>query len=209
MRRTLIVSGLAVVLLGSPLTVAAPAYAAPPGGVGIDVLNVNGSGCRQGTVAVALSPDNTAFTVTYSGYLAQVGVGAGRNDGLKDCRINVRVSPPAGHAYAVDTVDYRGFASLAAGADAVEYATYYVNGSARPAYRTYSFAGPFSDTWQTSDVASSPVYGACGATRVLSIDTQLQVRVGSSDPATTTSFITMDSADGSVRTTYHLAWQRC
>lgn len=209
MRRTLIVSGLAVVLLGSPLNVAARAYAAPADGVGIDVLNVNGSGCRQGTVAVALSPDNTAFTVTYGGYLAQVGVGAGRNDGVKDCRINVRVSPPQGYAYAVDTVDYRGFASLAPGASAVQYATYYFNGSTRPPYRTYVFVGQFNDDWQASDVASSPVYGACGATRVLSVDTQLQVQVGSSDPAATTSFITMDSADASVRTTYHLAWKQC
>jgi hypothetical protein len=209
MRRASIASALAIVLLGSLLNVAAPAYAAPADGVGLDVLNVNGSGCRQGTVAVALSPDNTAFTVTYSGYLAQVGVGAGRNDSLKDCRINVRVIPPEGYAYTVDKVDYRGFASLATGATAVEYATYFFNGSTRPPYRTYTFAGPFDDVWQTTDVASSPVYGACGATRVLSIDTQLQVQVGSSDPATTTSFITMDSTDGSVRTTYHLAWTLC
>jgi hypothetical protein len=209
MRRASIVVGLVVVLLGSPLNAAGRAYAAPANGVGLDVLNVNGSGCRQGTTAVALSPDNAAFTVTYSGYLAQAGIGAGRNDGLKDCRINVRVTPPAGYAYTVDTVDYRGFASLAAGATAVEYATYYFNGSTRPPYRTYSFAGQFDDYWQTTDVASSPAYGACGATRVLSIDTQLQVQVGSSDPAATTSFITMDSTDGTVRTTYHLAWRQC
>ncbi|CAM5378677.1 hypothetical protein SALBM311S_06184 [Streptomyces alboniger] len=34
---------------------------------------MNGSGCPQGTAAVAVSEDNTAFTVTYSDYLAQAG----------------------------------------------------------------------------------------------------------------------------------------
>jgi hypothetical protein len=42
----------------------------------IDVVTVNGSGCPPGSAAVAVSPDNTAFTVTYSQYLAQVGVGS-------------------------------------------------------------------------------------------------------------------------------------
>lgn len=45
----------------------------PPDKIVIKVATVNGSGCPQGTAAVAVSPDNTAFTVTYSDYLAQVG----------------------------------------------------------------------------------------------------------------------------------------
>ena len=191
----------------APRTAGTPAP--PSGSVGITVLNVTGSGCRPGTTAVAMSPDNTAFTVTYSGYLAQVGVGAGRNDGVQDCRINVQLRPPAGYADAVDSVDYRGFASLATGASATQSAIFYVNGTAKPPYRVYPFTGPFSDDWQTTDVPATPVYGACGATRVLSIDTQLVVATGSSDPAATTSFIAMDSTDSSARSTYHLGWTHC
>lgn len=209
MRATWLLGGLVPTLLAAALAWPGRAGAAPPGGVGIAVLNVNGSGCRQGTAAVALAPDNTAFTVTYSGYLAQVGVGAGRNDAAKDCRINVSLRPPAGYAYTVDSVDYRGFADLADGAAATVYATYYVNGSTRPPYRTYMLTGAFSDNWQATDVATAAVYGACGATRVLSIDTQLRVEPGTSDPASTTSFVAMDSTDASVHSTYRLAWEQC
>ena len=56
-------------------TIVIPPVADPPptGQITIDVVTVNGSGCRIGTAAVAVSPDNKAFTVTYSEYLAQVG----------------------------------------------------------------------------------------------------------------------------------------
>jgi hypothetical protein len=35
------------------------------------------------------------------------------------------------------------------------------------------------------------------------------VAAGTSNPATTTSFMAMDSTDGSINTTYHFAWRQC
>ncbi|WP_228004598.1 DUF4360 domain-containing protein [Amycolatopsis sp. YIM 10] len=58
----------------------APGTTPPPDHFTIDVVTVNGSGCPAGTAAVAVSPDNKAFTVTYSDFLAQVGVGATPTD---------------------------------------------------------------------------------------------------------------------------------
>ncbi len=76
--------------------VAGPAHAAghsgfwptppPPDRIVIDVVTVNGSGCPAGTAAIAVSPDNQAFTVTYSDYLAQVGVGSKPTDFRKNCQ---------------------------------------------------------------------------------------------------------------------------
>src|SRR3712207_1310352 len=60
----------------------------------IDVVTVNGSGCPVGTAAVAVAPDNTAFTVTYSDYLAQVGVGAKPTDFRKNCQLALQVHVP-------------------------------------------------------------------------------------------------------------------
>ena len=48
----------------------------PPDKIVIDVVNAIGTGCPLGTSAVAVSQDNTAFTVAYSAYTALVGVGA-------------------------------------------------------------------------------------------------------------------------------------
>src|SRR5262245_9012162 len=177
----------------------------------IDIVTVNGSGCPPGSAAVAVAPDNTAFTVTYSQYLAQVGVGSRPTDFRKNCQLNVAVHVPAGFTYAIARADYRGFASLAAGSTAMQRATYYFQGMPQVDFRTHTFAGSFEDNWQTSDVTDSAtvIYHPCGQLRNLNINTELRVTAGTSNPATTTSFLAMDSTDGDINTVYHFAWQHC
>lgn len=88
----------------------------PSGKITITVATVNGSGCRPGSAAVAIAPDNTAFTVTYSEYLAQAGAGSKPTDSRKNCQIALNVHVPQGFTYAIARADYRGYASLARGA---------------------------------------------------------------------------------------------
>jgi len=177
----------------------------------IDIVTVNGSGCPPGSAAVAVAPDNTAFTVTYSQYLAQVGVGSKPTDFRKNCQLNVAVHVPSGFTYAIARADYRGFGSLAAGATAMERASYYFQGMPQTEFRSHSFSGAFEDNWQTSDETdiAALIYHPCGALRALNINTELRVAAGTSNPATTTSFLAMDSTDGAINTTYHFHWQHC
>jgi hypothetical protein len=177
----------------------------------IDVVTVNGSGCPPGSAAVAVSPDNTAFTVTYSVYLAQVGVGSRPTDFRKNCQLNLLVHVPSGFTYAINEVDYRGFASLAAGATGMQRASYYFQGSPNTDIRTHNFSGALEDNWQSTDTTelASLEYAPCGAMRNLNINTELRVGAGTSNPSTTTSFLAMDSTDGSINTTYHFSWLRC
>ncbi|MEU8551934.1 DUF4360 domain-containing protein [Streptomyces roseoverticillatus] len=183
----------------------------PPDRVVIDVVAVNGSGCPAGTAAVAVAPDNTAFTVTYSKYLAQVGVGARPTDFRKNCQLGLSVHVPQGFTYAVAKADYRGFAHLESGASGMERASYYFQGMSQTTAVSHRFTGPVSDDWETTDVtgAAELVYAPCGAQRILNVNTELRVGAGSSDPSTTTSFMAMDSTDGSVSTIYHFAWKEC
>lgn len=63
--RKLLLAGAAALAMVAGL--ASPANAAwptnpPPDKIIIDVVTVNGSGCPAGTAAVAVSPDNEAFT---------------------------------------------------------------------------------------------------------------------------------------------------
>ncbi|MYY10946.1 DUF4360 domain-containing protein [Streptomyces sp. SID4919] len=81
----------------------------------IEVATVNGSGCPTGTAAIAVSPDSTAFTVTYSDYLAKAGGPSLPTDFRKNCQLNLIVHVPNGFTYAVMGVDYRGSASLERG----------------------------------------------------------------------------------------------
>ncbi|MDH6108655.1 hypothetical protein P3T36_002424 [Kitasatospora sp. MAP12-15] len=201
---------LAAALLSGAAAHAAPADTTPPGGFTIGLVSLNGSGCPAGTAAVATSPDATAFTVTYSNYLAQVGSGAGPTDFRKNCQLTVQVNAPQGFTYAIAEADYRGYAYLASGASSQEKASYYFQGQPQTASATHSFAGPLDDNWQATDTTgiASLVWAPCGATRDLNINTQLHVSADPADP-TVTSFMTMDSTDGSLTTIYHLAWEHC
>jgi hypothetical protein len=190
----------------------AAAHAAPKPGhkVGIDVLNVTGSGCRHGTVAVALSADNEAFTVIFSGYLAQAGAGTTRTDTHKDCRIKLRINAAAGFSHAITGVDHRGFAVLAPGATAEQLSGYYFQGSGKTPDNRHLFVGPYDDFWQATDRTdpTSISFGGCGAARNVNIGSELRIGAGTSDPAAT-SFIGTDATDAALTATYRLAWRAC
>jgi hypothetical protein len=190
---------------------ASPAPDVPPDKILIEPVTVNGSGCPSGTTAVAASEDNTAFTVTYSDYLAQVGVGSQPTDFRKNCQLSLRVTIPQGFTYAIARADYRGYAYLENGAGALERASYYFQGSPITTRRDHRFRGPYDNNWQASDVTEvgKLVWAPCGERHLFNINTELRVNAGTSDPATTTSFMTMDSTDASVSTVYHLSWKEC
>jgi uncharacterized protein DUF4360 len=212
--RRLVVAAAAIVAFFA--TTATPGHASlptnpPPDKIVIDVATVNGSGCHAGTAAVAVSPDNTAFTVTYSDYMAQVGVGASSTDFRKNCQLNLAVHVPQGFTYAIAEADYRGFAHLEKGASGIEKANYYFQGHSQTTAISHTLNGAYDDNWQntdTTDVAQL-VYLPCGESRNFNINTELRVSAGTSDPTKTTSFMAMDSTDGSITTTYHWAWKTC
>ncbi|MFI5688321.1 DUF4360 domain-containing protein [Streptomyces sp. NPDC051636] len=199
------------------LTTALPAHPSspvvtdpPPDKIVIDVATVNGSGCPQGTAAVAVSPDNTAFTVTYSDYLAQAGGNSDPTAFRKNCQLNLIVHVPQGFTYAIASADYRGFASLQSGASATQKASYYFQGSSNTAAKSHPFSGPYNDDWQATDSTdwAQLVWAPCGVLRNFNINTELRVNAGTTSPGKV-SFMTMDSTDGDISTVYHMAWKTC
>ncbi|KIZ13942.1 DUF4360 domain-containing protein [Streptomyces natalensis] len=194
----------------SPTPLARPGDEPPAGKITIDVATVNGSGCRPGSAAVAIAPDNTAFTVTYSEYLAQAGGDSKPTDSRKNCQIALNVHVPQGFTYAIARADYRGYASLAEGAKGTEVAGYYFQGQQQTVRKSHVFGGPYDTDWQSSDETDvgALVYAPCGEERYFNINTELRVDAGSRKAAAT-SFMAMDSTDGSINTLYHFAWKQC
>ncbi|ORT58773.1 DUF4360 domain-containing protein [Streptomyces sp. CB03238] len=212
--RALLTGAALTTAVASTVLTPAPASAgivAPPDKIVIEIATVNGSGCPLGTAAVAVAPDNTAFTVTYSDYLAQVGVGAEPTDFRKNCQLNLIVHVPHGFTYAVASADYRGYAKLEAGATAVQKASYYFQGSPDTASRSHPYQGPYDNNWQATDQTDwgQLVWAPCGVKRNFNINTELRVSAGTSDPTKTNSFIAMDSTDADIKTIYRLAWKEC
>ncbi|MFG2709965.1 DUF4360 domain-containing protein [Streptomyces goshikiensis] len=186
------------------------ASAAPTDQVTVDVATVNGSGCKPGTAAVAVAPDNSAFTVTYSEYMAQAGGGAPATEGRKNCQLSLVVHVPQGYTYAVAKVDYRGFGSLQPGAVGTQKASYYFQGMSQTAQRTHRFNGALEDNWQVTDTTGveALAFAPCGELRNFNINTELRAEVGTSDPAQA-SYMSVDSTDGAIGSIYHFSWKQC
>ncbi|GGO48658.1 MULTISPECIES: DUF4360 domain-containing protein [Streptomyces] len=182
----------------------------PTDKIRVEVVTVNGSGCPEGTVAVAPAPDDSAFTVTYSHYLASAGEQSDPVDFRKNCQLNLLVHAPEGYTYAIASVDYRGYASLQPGVNGVEKASYYFQGSPETTSESHRWRGPYADNWQATD--SKPWedldWAPCGAKRNLNVNTELRVLLGSTDRSKT-SFMAMDSTDARASSVYHLAWKQC
>lgn len=209
----LLLGGAVAALLTTALPTQSPSSVfddPPPDKIVIDVATVNGSGCPAGTAAVAVSPDNTAFTVTYSDYLAQAGGNSDPTAFRKNCQLNLVVHVPQGFTYAIASADYRGFLSLQPGATATQKASYYFQGSSNTAAKTHPFSGAYNDDWQATDQTdwAQLVWAPCGVLRNFNINTELRVNAGSTSPGKV-SFMTMDSTDGDISTVYHLAWKEC
>jgi hypothetical protein len=191
------------------LSFSSPAAAAddpPAEAVFVDIVAAHGSGCPPGTTFVQMSPDNVAFTVIYSEYVARVGVGASLLDFRKSCQLSVRVHVPDGYTYALRQTGHSGYAGLAEGATGTQRASYYFQGSSDTDTRTHSFSGPLNDNWQHTDESDLAVlkFHPCGELRNLNINTELRVSAGTSDPTTTGSVLAMFSSD-----VHRLYWKRC
>lgn len=199
-------AGMAMSLMAGPAGVADDP---PTDRISVEVVTVNGSGCPAGTAAVATATDNTAFTVTYSHYVAQVGQGADPTDLRKNCQLALRVHVPQGFTFAIAQADYRGYANLARGANAIQQASYYIQGTSPTARSSHSINSPYSDNWQFTDrtAVAELVFAPCGEERNLNVNTELRVNSGTSGGAS--SFVTMDSTDGAASTKYHFHWKHC
>jgi hypothetical protein len=184
----------------------------PSNKITIEVATINGSGCARGTAAIAVSEDNTAFTVTYSAYVAQIGPGVNVMENRKNCQLNLIVRVPNGYTYAVASADYRGYASVQKGVSALQRVNYYFQGQSQTGFVSHSInynGGSYNDNWQATDSVGleALVFAPCGDRRNLNLNTEL--RLSALSPQRSVSYVTMDSTDADISTKYNFAWARC
>lgn len=207
MFKALAVAGAAMVSLVS-IPAVAGADEIPPGKVTVDVATINGSGCKKDTAAVVVSDDNTSFTVSYSDFVAEAGPDSPATAGRKNCQLALRVHVPQGFTYAITQADFRGYANLLEGAKGLHRTNYYIQGSPNNSHADERFEGPYDDNWIVTDrhAHADLVWSPCGETKLFNVNTELRVNTADSSG---TSFMTMDSTDGSSRTQFQWAWKRC
>jgi hypothetical protein len=148
----------------------------------LEVVTVNGSGCRAGDADV--KSDDRTFTIGYHTFLARAGGGSSPLDMRKNCQINIRVSVPDGFTYGLARTTYEGYTHLQDGASALNRVSTYLQGTSPTAAVNHPFTGPFSDSWETQyrpgfpDIQWSP----CGTPRNININAEVRVTLGSADP---------------------------
>ncbi len=176
----------------------------------IKKLTYGGTGCPAGSVAVDIASDATAFTLIFDQFLAQIGPGVPAIESRKNCQVNLLLHVPHGFTYAITSVDYRGYANLAPGAQGMQKASYYFQGQAPTASAETIFRGPYEQDWQLRDRVSTAalVWSPCGVERSMNVNAQLRLTRGTA-PASSSSFIQMDSEDGNIQQVYHIVWAHC
>lgn len=91
----------------------------PKGGASLTSLDVelDGSGCRPGTVSVMLASDNSALTIIFDDFAAADGPKAGSASTRAFCRVNIGMAS-SGWAFDVTSADFRGYVYIEKGVEA-------------------------------------------------------------------------------------------
>lgn len=174
-----------------------------------------GSGCPNGTVAIALSTDNRAVSIVFDQFTSEAGDHANTKISQKSCRLLIPITAPEGYHMAVAQLDYRGFKSLPQHTHAQLKAIHQVRHASvnkhGPKIKTVeNFKGPNTDdfflsaTLENKAIANNKV---CGGTYNLEIEIELAVK----SPQGEQVVLTLDSVDGEFKdgVDYHLQWEKC
>ncbi|WP_420717177.1 DUF4360 domain-containing protein [Streptomyces sp. H27-G5] len=134
---------------------------------------------------------------------------SGPPEGRKNCQLALTVHVPQGFTYAVSKVDYRGYGNLEQGATGTQKASYYFQGMSQTASRTHTFHGRLNNNWQVTDTTDieALVFAPCGAQRNFNINTELRTTAGTD--TSKTSYMAVDSTDGTINSVYHFSWKSC
>ena len=187
--------------------IATQVFAFDPNDVQLGSPEHAGTGCPMGTVAAVLSPDAKELSILFDNYVAEAGGSTGRTIDRKNCTFAVPVHIPQGYSVSVISVDYRGFYSLPAGAQAKFSSQLFFAGDAEtPLTRT--FTGPSDNEYllSTGLFNGNVVWSRCGDDVIMRGNTSMFVR--NSNPSIE-ALATVDSADISAGLLFQLQWRHC
>jgi hypothetical protein len=163
-------------------------------------ITYSGTGCPPGSASVALAEDRSSFTILFSRFIASNG---SPTDNRKDCMIDVDLVYPEEWSFAIQAIDYRGYAQLPAGMSAVHRSQFLFQGNGSPNART-SLVGPLNEDYFIRE--EQPLeFSKCRTRMKGRIRTVLQLNGSSTQPAQ----MTVDSVDQSVIQTYTIQWKKC
>jgi len=178
----------------------------------IKKIQYNGTGCPLGTVAKNVSEDKTAFTLTFSEFVAEAGPGISLASGRKNCIATLVLSVPGGWQFSIADFYYRGFMALDQGITAEHSSDYSFEGQGTTGRFASTEAGPYESDFVYHDQVGlgSIVWSPCGIERALNINTKIRVaNSNTSKYPGARGLITNDSIDGQITQIWGITWRRC
>jgi hypothetical protein len=165
-----------------------------------------GNGCPGGSASVTLSPDSKSLSIIFDKFIVEAGK-ANRNLERKSCNVAIPVHVPQGYSISIVDVDYRGYVSLPAGAQARLTAEYFLAGSVGPRYDKLFLGRTDTDYNFNNQIGvQAMVWSPCGADTILRVNAAMLVRTNRfNDEATAT----VDTADFKAGMVYKYQWKRC
>jgi hypothetical protein len=174
-----------------------------------DEITYGGTGCPQGSVSTAISPDGQAVTMTFDQYFAEVGPDTPPVV-RQFCNINLPMNIPPGWQYSLVELDYRGYLYLDPNVEARQTSEYYFQGQQGPSFSSVWYGAQdrdfdFSDIigLETHNWAWSP----CGEQRHLTVKTSMVLNNRRNRHGF--GYTTTDSIDAEISQVYAVVWQRC
>lgn len=200
MSRFRLAAAAAAVSLLVSLVPAAAAHAATTTAepqVKVTLMAANGSGCPFGSAYAVPVEDGTAFTLTYSEFMAT-------GSSFKNCLAIVRVDVPSGWTYAIYQVINRGFALLDSGASGRMQMNSWFTNFPWTLTETKVIDGPYNDFWQTINAAGALTWAPCGGA-AYNLNVNNTVSVKGTDASSMAFFAT----DIGASTIFRLQFRQC
>lgn len=177
---------------------------------GLNILGArfSGDGCDPNSAIINISPDQKAFTISFSNYFVELRADGQPDRAKKVCNAILQVTSDPGWKFSIGKFDIRGFANVENGAIVRQRAAFAFDGRLAD-MDAFRIAGPFNDNFIYSTdltVSQKNVWSPCNkVNHRLSIRTGLVVKasVGSG------GYIAADSIDGEFTQNFGLIWKRC
>jgi hypothetical protein len=207
--KVLRISRLQLILLGM-LFLSGHGFAAPTT-VAITDVAYSGSGCPAQSARTIVSLDGEALTLIFDQYFAVQDQAASPQERRRKCQLEVELSYSGSWQYTITSVDYRGFASLAAGTWGQQFSRYKFKGGQPLKPARMRLEGPYLGSYFRRDerqLTTNAVWSTCAAQSHLSIETAIFVG-GIAGRQAYMSIDSLDSEIQEVEQSYHLEWRPC
>lgn len=174
--------------------------------ISLGVPSYGGNGCPAGTASATLGTDGKTLSILFDQFLVEAG-GANPSLSRKTCNVTIPVRVPSGYSVSVLRVDYRGYVSLPAAAEARLSAEYFFAGSNAVRLEKIFKGRTDTDYTFTNNLGiEAVVWTPCGASPNLRVNAAMLVK---SNRFGDEALATVDSADFKAGIIYQLQWKRC